>query len=163
MILVQIGVIHTPYDKSTGAPIQSKYGSDVRGEVEVYDRFAEGLDDLDGFERIWLVYGADRASIPRLKVIPYRDTVERGVFSTRSPSRPNSICISVVRLIARKKNRLEIEGIDMLDGTPLYDIKPYVPAVDAFPDSRGGWFEAVRGEERGDVKHADERFYSENQ
>jgi tRNA-Thr(GGU) m(6)t(6)A37 methyltransferase TsaA len=160
MELVQIGVIHTPFNESSGTPIQPSYGSNAKGEVEVYEQYADGLDDIDGFERIWLVFGADRARKPRLKVIPYRDTVERGVFSTRSPSRPNSICISPVRLIKRRDNFLEIEGVDMLDGSPLYDIKPYIAAVDAYPDSAGGWFEEVRGEERGDVTRADERFGS---
>ena len=161
MELVQIGVIHTPFGESSGAPIQPVYGKKELGEVEVFEQYAEGLDDVDGFERIWLIFGADRAREPRLKVIPYRDTIERGVFATRSPSRPNSICISPVRLVKRRGNVLEIQGVDMLDGSPLYDIKPYIASIDAYPDSAGGWFDKVRGDERGDVTRADNRFSSD--
>lgn len=160
MKLVQIGVIHTPFEAASGTPIQPVYGRDTKGEVEVFPDFAEGLDDLDGFDRIWLVYGADRARPPHLKVVPYRDTVERGVFATRAPSRPNPICISSVRLLKRRGNILEVAEIDMLDGSPLYDIKPYVARIDAFPDAKGGWFEKARGK-HGDVDKADERFEGE--
>ena len=160
MELVQIGVIHTPYKVASGTPIQAVYGRDARGEVEVYPEYAEGLDDIEGFDRIWLLYGADRARPPRLKVVPYRDTVERGVFATRAPSRPNSICISSVRLLERRGNILEIADIDILDGSPLYDIKPYIARTDAFPDAKGGWFEKASGEQ-GEVDRADERFEGE--
>ena len=155
MELVRIGTIHTPFTDSSGTPIQAAFGEEHAAEVEVFKEYAEGLDDIEGFDRIWLIYAADRARKFTLKVVPYRDTVERGVFATRSPSRPNSICISAVKLVARKGNMLEIAGVDMLDGSPLYDIKPYLPGFDSFPDSAGGWFDEVR---EGDVWNADERF-----
>ncbi len=160
MKLVQIGIIHTPFKQSSGTPIQPKYGKDARGEVEVFPEFAEGLDDLEGFDRIWLIFGAHRARPAGLKQVPYRDTVERGVFAIRSPSRPNPICISPVRLLEREGNRLMVAEVDMLDGTPLYDIKPYIARVDAYPDAKGGWFDSARGEREG-VERADDRFSSD--
>lgn len=163
MKLNQIGIIHTPFKEASGTPIQPIYGKDIQGEVEIFPEYAEGLDDIDGFTRIWLIFGTDRARPARLKQVPYRDTVERGVFAIRSPSRPNPLGLSAVRLIKRDGNRLLITDIDMLDGTPLYDIKPYIPGIDAYPDAGGGWFEKVRNEERGSVEKADDRFSNENQ
>jgi tRNA-Thr(GGU) m(6)t(6)A37 methyltransferase TsaA len=152
-----IGIIHTPFTEQSGTPIQPVYGQDAQGEVEIFEEYAEGLDDIDGFERIWLIFYLDRSRPAKLKQVPYRDTVERGVFSIRSPSRPNPIGISAVRLLGRNGNRLTISDIDILDGTPLLDIKPYIPRIDSWPDAKGGWFETVRGE-RKDVKSADGRF-----
>jgi tRNA-Thr(GGU) m(6)t(6)A37 methyltransferase TsaA len=99
----------------------------------------EGLRDLEGFDRLWLIYLFDRASEVQLVVRPYLDTAERGVFATRSPARSNHIGISVVRLLRVEQNRLYVADVDMLDGTPLLDIKPYVPAFDSFEESRAGW------------------------
>ena len=137
-----IGVIHSPYREPQGTPIQPAFGGDVRGEVEVFDEYAEALDDLEGFERIWLIFWLHRARPHRLRVVPYRDTEERGLFATRAPSRPNPIGLSVVRLVGREGNRLLVEGLDILDGTPLLDIKPYVPKIDAHSGSKAGWFDA---------------------
>lgn len=153
--LKPVGVIHSHYREPGGTPIQAVFGGDVQGEVEVFGEYAEALDDLEGFERIWLIYWLHRARSFRLKVVPYRDTVERGLFATRAPSRPNPVGLSVVRLIGRAGNSLRVEGLDILDGTPLLDIKPYVPLVDSYPDSRSGWFGAGR-ENR---KVADGRFH----
>jgi tRNA-Thr(GGU) m(6)t(6)A37 methyltransferase TsaA len=138
----RIGTIHTPFREAAGTPIQPVFGAGVEGVVEVDAELAPGLDDLDGFERVWLVYALDRAGPCALSVVPYRDVVARGVFATRAPSRPNGIGLSVVRLIAREGARLRVADLDVLDGTPLLDIKPYVPSVDAFPGSRDGWFGA---------------------
>lgn len=157
MELRQIGTIHTPFRESTGTPIQPRFGSEAAGTIEIFPQFAEGLEDLEGFERIWVVWSADRARPSRLKVVPYRDTVERGVFATRAPSRPNSIMISSVCLTGRKGNVLEVRELDMLDGSPVYDIKPYIPAVDSYPDAQAGWFDEVRG----GIENADERFEGE--
>ncbi len=159
MELIQIGIIHSSFKQSSGTPIQPVYGKDATGQVEVFQEYADGLTDLEGFERIWLIFGADRARPARLKQVPYRDTVERGVFAIRSPSRPNPICISPVKLLGIKENLLDVAEIDILDGSPLYDIKPYIPAADAFPDAAAGWFDKVRGRDRGDVESADERFH----
>ncbi|MCK4720017.1 tRNA (N6-threonylcarbamoyladenosine(37)-N6)-methyltransferase TrmO [bacterium] len=158
MELIQIGIIHSPFKKGKGTPVQPKFSGDSEGVVEVYPEFEGGLDDIDGFERIWLIFGAHKARKSLLKVIPYRDTVERGVYSTRSPARPNSICISPVRLVERDGRMLKIAGLDMLDGSPLYDIKPYIPKMDSFPDVKAGWYDEVRGD-RENVKEADDRFY----
>lgn len=138
-----IGIIHSPYKNPRGTPIQPVFADKVRGEVEVFDEFADALDDLDGFERVWLIFWLHRAGPHRLKVVPYRDTVERGLFATRAPIRPNPIGLSLVRLVGREGNRLQIEGLDILDGTPLLDIKPYIPKTDAFAESKAGWFDAV--------------------
>jgi len=102
-----------------------------------------GLADLDGFDRIWLIYCFDRAADPMLRVIPYRDTVEHGIFATRVPARPNPIGMSCVRLLAIEGNILHLADVDILDGTPLLDIKPYVPHYDNYPVERCGWIDHV--------------------
>jgi len=99
----------------------------------------EGLRDLEGFDRLWLIYQFDRASEVQLVVRPYLDTTVRGVFATRSPARPNHIGISMVRLLTVEGSRLHVADVDMLDGTPLLDIKPYVPVFDSVEQSRTGW------------------------
>ena len=113
-----------------------------------------GLQDLAGFARIWLIYELDRCSAPKLKVIPYLDNQARGIFATRSPSRPNPLGLSCVRLMGVADNILSIQDVDMLDGTPLLDIKPYVPKFDSFPDSLAGWFDHSINQ----VTNADNRF-----
>ncbi len=133
-----IGVIRSPYVQPRGTPIQS--GPDeTAATVEVDPAYAEGLADLEGFERIWLLTWMDRAGPCRLRIRPYMDNKERGLFSTRAPARPNPLGLSLVRLLAVRGNVLEIRGCDLLDGTPLLDIKPYAPRIDAFADSRAGW------------------------
>ncbi len=148
-----IGVIHTPFHGATGTPIQTAFAEGAEGQVEVRDEVAEGLKDLEGFERIWLIYAFDRASDARLLVIPYRDTVHRGVFSTRAPCRPNPIGLSCVRLIRIEGNVLHVRNVDMLDGTPLLDIKPYAPRFDHFQVDRCGWLDRSD-----DHRVADDRF-----
>ena len=136
-----IGVIHSPYSVQAGTPIQPTYGGGARGEVLVAPEYAAALDDLEGFERIWLVYWLDRAGTFRPRVIPYRDDHEHGLFATRSPQRPNPLGLSAVRLLDREGPLLRVAELDILDGTPLLDIKPYVPAFDAYPAARAGWFD----------------------
>jgi tRNA-Thr(GGU) m(6)t(6)A37 methyltransferase TsaA len=149
-----IGVIHTPFASQKGTPIQPTYAKDAVGEVILDPPFVPGLKDLDGFERIWLLYLLDRARAWRPLVVPYRDIEERGLFATRAPSRPCPIGLSVVEIVSVTGNTVSVRGVDMLDNTPLLDIKPYIPAIDAFPVSRAGWFdERVR-----DAKTADDRF-----
>jgi tRNA-Thr(GGU) m(6)t(6)A37 methyltransferase TsaA len=143
-----IGVIHTPFQETEGMPIQPSGARGIRGTVEVLPEFAEGLKDLDGFSHVTLVYHLHRAREHRLIVTPYMEAEPRGVFATRAPSRPNPIGLSTVRLIAVRGNTLEIEGVDMLDGTPLLDIKPYVPEFDDHAEIRIGWLEAHRGRSR---------------
>lgn len=138
-----IGIIRTGYRAAAGTPIQTATApEDALGTVELRPEFAAGLKDLDGFERIWLIYWFDRVSDPELLVKPYLDHTERGVFATRAPARPNRIGMSPVRLLGIDGNVLRIAGVDMLDGTPLLDIKPYLPAFDHFEVKRTGWYPA---------------------
>ena len=149
-----IGVIHTSFQQSQGTPIQGTAGGGAQGVVELYPEFTLGLLDVEGFERLWLIYLLDRAAAPRLTARPYLDTQDRGVFATRAPSRPNHIGLSAVRLLGVEENRLHVADVDMLDGTPLLDIKPYVPAFDSFEVTRVGWY---AGKSAKDVV-ADDRF-----
>jgi tRNA-Thr(GGU) m(6)t(6)A37 methyltransferase TsaA len=155
--IAPIGVIHTPFKHAKGTPIQAVAGKNFRAVVELLPEFTSGLRDLSGFERIWLIYFLDRASAVQMVVRPYMDTAERGVFATRSPARPNHIGLSAVRLLSVEENRLQIADVDILDGTPLLDIRPYVPAFDSFEQSRTGW---LTGKTAMEVV-ADERFERE--
>ncbi|MFP5266684.1 MAG: tRNA (N6-threonylcarbamoyladenosine(37)-N6)-methyltransferase TrmO [Acidobacteriota bacterium] len=152
----QIGIIRTPYRVPAGTPIQPAAGAGVKGWVEVFDEFVPGLRDLSGFERVWLIYWFHRAAGGgvNLKVKPFLDKKTHGLFATRAPIRPNLIGISAVRLLKRSGNRLRVEDLDMVDGTPLLDIKPYVPQFDSFQNSACGW---VRDADPRTVL-ADERF-----
>jgi tRNA (adenine37-N6)-methyltransferase len=150
-----IGVVRTPFREPAGTPIQSVYGQDIAGQVLLHEPYDSALDDIEGFDRLWLVYWMDGVSEFRPRIIPYRDTQEHGLFATRSPSRPNPIGISVVRLLRREGNILHIADIDMVDGTRLIDIKPYIPAFDAHPGCRAGWVDTTKVDRR----RADSRFH----
>jgi tRNA-Thr(GGU) m(6)t(6)A37 methyltransferase TsaA len=141
IIFRPIGVIHSPFKDQAGTPIQPRYAEDAVGTVVVDEAFQAALRDLEGFERIWLIYYFHRSGPWRPLVVPFRADVERGLFATRAPARPNSIGMSAVKLVAVKGNVLEVQGLDILDGTPLLDIKPYVPAFDVYPGSRAGWLD----------------------
>ncbi len=134
-----IGVIRTPFASPEGVPIQPAAAKGVVGRAELDPGLADGLKDLDGFSHVILIYHFDRARPAALKVKPFLDSMERGVFATRSPARPNAIGISVVRLLAIEKNVIYIENVDIVDGTPLLDVKPYVPRFDGAEDVRIGW------------------------
>ena len=134
-----IGIIHTPWNQAGGAPIQPAAAGDAEGYADLDPRYAAGLKDLEGFERIWLVYVFDRAGQARLTVKPFMDDAERGVFATRAPCRPNPIGISCVRLVRVEGTRLHLREVDMLDQTPLLDIKPYAPQFDGYAVERAGW------------------------
>ena len=139
-VMHEIGVIHTPCTDKSQTPIQSSR-SQVNGLVEVYPQFAEGLQDLEGFSHIILLYAYLESSGYLLIVKPFLDDQLHGLFATRYPDRPNPIGLSVVRLLKRRDNILEIEGVDMLDDTPLLDIKPYVPEFDIRTGTRNGWYD----------------------
>ncbi|MGO8718237.1 MAG: tRNA (N6-threonylcarbamoyladenosine(37)-N6)-methyltransferase TrmO [Acidobacteriaceae bacterium] len=141
IVLRPIGFIRTPFTRTEGTPIQSRFADGVEGTVDLLPEFAPGLRDIEGFDRLWLLFAFDRASDPRLAVRPYLDTDEHGVFATRSPARPNRLGISSVRLLRVEGNRLHVADVDILDGTPLLDIKPCVPAFDYLPATRIGWLE----------------------
>jgi tRNA-Thr(GGU) m(6)t(6)A37 methyltransferase TsaA len=134
-----IGVIHSVFTEPSGVPIQPRYAKGVEGTVEVFEPFAEGLRDLEGFERIWLIYWFHKAPPARLVVVPFKDQAERGVFATRAPCRPNPIGLSCVRLLGVQGKTLAVAEVDVLDGTPLLDIKPYAPQFDHFQVKRVGW------------------------
>lgn len=155
MVLRAIGIIRSPHRGVAGTPIQPAYAEECEGEVVVEERLAPALADLEGFERIWLLYGFHRAGPFQPRVVPYRDDREHGLFATRAPCRPNPIGLSVVRLLGRDRNVLRVAGLDVLDRTPLYDIKPYVPAFDAFGASKAGWLD----EHRAQRTRADGRFH----
>ena len=143
--LTPIGIIHSPFRQATGTPVQPSAAKGVEGAVEVFEEYAAGLKDLAGFERIWLLYWFDRAEVeaPALIVKPYLDNTRRGVFATRAPGRPNPIGLSSVHLLRIQRNKLDIRDVDILDGTPLLDIKPYVPQFDIFRVARSGWLEGT--------------------
>jgi tRNA-Thr(GGU) m(6)t(6)A37 methyltransferase TsaA len=151
-----IGMIHSPFQTIEGMPIQPSGATGVQGTIELFPRFSQGLRDLDGFSHIVLIYHFHRSTGYSLLVIPFLDSVERGVFATRAPKRPNSIGLSVVRLVQVDGNILHVEDIDVLDGTPLLDIKPYVPEFDQHLGDRIGWLEHVR--DRVQKLRADDRF-----
>jgi tRNA-Thr(GGU) m(6)t(6)A37 methyltransferase TsaA len=151
-----IGVIHTPFIEAAGTPIQPAYGHGVEGQVWLDESGAQALDGIESFERIWLIYWMDRAGVFKPRVVPYRDTREYGLFATRSPNRPNPIGISPVRLLRREGRVLHVSDIDILDGTFLLDLKPYVPSFDAFPVSRAGWLDKPGV----DTRVADGRFHA---
>jgi len=154
--ITAIGTIHSPFKTLENMPIQPKGAKDEIGTVVVQEEFVEGLEDLAGFSHIYLIYQFHRAARETLTVTPFMDDTPRGVFSTRSPLRPNHIGISIVELIGVEKNRVKVRGIDTLDGTPLLDIKPYIASFDAVQESRSGWMQGSEKEVA--AKKSDNRF-----
>ena len=151
-----IGIIHTPFKEQEGTPIQPRRGRGIAGTVEIFPEYAEGLADLAGFSHVYLIYHMHRSEGFKLKVIPYLDNTERGVFATRAPRRPNPVGLSVVRLVKVTGRTLHIEDLDILDGTPLLDIKPFVSGFDEPEDYRIGWLEGKS--DRAGATDADQRF-----
>jgi tRNA-Thr(GGU) m(6)t(6)A37 methyltransferase TsaA len=140
IVMASIGVIRSPFAAGDEIPIQPIF-SEALSRVELYPEYADGLLGIEGFSYIILLYALHRSSGYALQVKPFLDHRERGLFATRHPRRPNPIGLSVVRLLRRDGATLEVEGIDVLDGTPLLDIKPYVPDFDLKPDARAGWYD----------------------
>ncbi len=151
-----IGIIHSPYKSIEDMPIQPKGASEVAGQVIVDEKYLDGLQDLDGFSHIYLLYSFHEAIRTEMSVVPFMDKQTRGVFATRSPLRPNHIGISIVNLTRVEDNKVFVKGIDILDGTPLLDIKPYIEKFDAVKDSVSGWLQASDKEIR--KKRSDKRF-----
>lgn len=143
MRLKPIGIIHSPFKKKQDTPFQPVKSHKI-GRVEVYNEFARGLQDITGFSHIILIYRFHKSKGYKLLVKPFLDSQLRGLFSTRYPRRPNQIGISVVQLLRRENNVLLVKGIDVLDCTPLLDIKPYVPDFDAAKRVRLGWLKSKR-------------------
>ncbi|HEX2979219.1 MAG TPA: tRNA (N6-threonylcarbamoyladenosine(37)-N6)-methyltransferase TrmO [Anaerolineaceae bacterium] len=138
-LLRPIGVIHTPFTEKTATPIQAAR-SDTRGWVEVAAEYADGLCGVEDFSHLYLIYAFHASQGYQLQVEPFLDDRLHGLFATRFPYRPNPIGLSVVRLVQRAGCRLDFEGADMLDGTPLLDIKPYIPEFDHFEVTQTGWY-----------------------
>ncbi|WP_022665993.1 tRNA (N6-threonylcarbamoyladenosine(37)-N6)-methyltransferase TrmO [Desulfospira joergensenii] len=139
-----IGTIHTPFDDLKGMPIQPSGAKDVKGIIEVFQEYEQGLNDLEGFSHIILLYHFNKSRGFDLMVTPFLDTQKRGLFSTRAPRRPNPIGLSIVEILGREKNKIFIKGIDVLNKTPLLDIKPYVPRFDTKEVSASGWLEQTQ-------------------
>ncbi len=134
-----IGIISSPFKENVGVPRQAVGASDIKGTIEIFDEFSAGLKDLDGFSHIVVIFHLHKVKNPSIKACPPWDGKEHGVFATRSPYRPNPIGLSVVRLESIEQNILHILGVDMADGTPVLDIKPYVPDLNPTKDVRIGW------------------------
>ena len=134
-----IGIINSPFDEPVNMPIQSASAAGVSGTVEIFYEFAPGLKDIEGFSHVILIYAFHRSDGYKLLVKPFLEDVVHGVFAIRAPKRPNPIGFSIVKLIKKDKNILHIENVDVLNGTPLLDIKPYVPEFDCFNDANSGW------------------------
>lgn len=154
--LKPVGVIHSPFKELEGMPIQPTGAAGISGTVEVFAEYRDGLKDLEGFSHIVLLYYFHCSRGCKLHVVPYLDTEMRGVFATRAPRRPNPIGLSVVRLEMIRDGVLHIQNVDILDGTPLLDIKPYVPEFDPQVEVRTGWLEKA-GESAAHQK-SDDRF-----
>ncbi len=151
-----IGLVHTPFKKIEGMPIQPSGAAQIQGSVEIFPEFADGLQDIEDFSHLILLYHFHRTQASKLLVTPFLDSRSHGIFATRAPTRPNPIGLSIVRLLERVGNILQIENVDLLDGTPVLDIKPYVPEFDQHPADRIGWLEQARGQVR--AKRSDDRF-----
>jgi len=154
--LEPIGVIHTPYNQPQGTPIHPTGGRDVEGWIDIFPKFSDGLLDLDGFSHIVLVFYFHLIPEFQLLVTPFMDDKIRGVFATRSPRRPNHIGISVVRLVKIEGNKIYFKDCDILDGTPLLDVKPYFPDLNPDDKIEQGW---TKGKQQGlQTKTDDGRF-----
>jgi tRNA (adenine37-N6)-methyltransferase len=157
IIYKPIGVIRSGHTGHEDAPIQSVYAAGCQGRAEVFPEYEAGLRDLEGFSHIYLLYHLHRAGPARLIVMPFLQDVEHGVFATRAPCRPNPIGLSIVTLERREGNILYLDGVDVLDGTPLLDIKPYTARFDRVETTRNGWQDEVDDEtarQRGTRGHA---------
>lgn len=142
-----IGVIHSPYRDRDEAPYQG-YRTKEISRIEVFGEFEEGLQDIDGFSHIVIIYWFHRSHGYHLIVETPWDDVPHGLFTTRSPHRPCPLALTVVELVSRDRNILKVRGLDAIDGSPLLDIKPYVPAVDGRSVVKSGWLERRLGKER---------------
>jgi tRNA-Thr(GGU) m(6)t(6)A37 methyltransferase TsaA len=151
-----IGIIHSPFTEPEDMPIQPAGAAGIKGTVEVFEDFHAGLKDLDGFSHIILLYHFHRSHSFNLHVVPFMDSEPRGLFATRAPKRPNPIGLSVVQLDKIEDGVLRIQNVDILDGTPLLDIKPYVREFDAQVEVRTGWLRKAK--ETVSSRKSDDRF-----
>jgi tRNA-Thr(GGU) m(6)t(6)A37 methyltransferase TsaA len=138
-----IGMIHSEHQAAEKTPIQPAYAKGCKGRAEIFPEFEKGLQDVEGFSHVYLIYHFHHSKSVKLTVKPFLQDVERGVFATRAPCRPNAIGLSVVELVRRDGNVLYLDGLDILDGTPLLDIKPYTAKFDCITTTRNGWQDEV--------------------
>ena len=158
--MVPIGTIHTPFERPGNMPIQPAGGTGIHGTIEIFEEYRDGLSDLEGFSHIILIFAFHLSKGFDLRVVPFMDTAERGVFATRAPRRPNPIGLSVVQLDRIRGGTIHIQNVDIIDGTPLLDIKPYVPEFDRPQEIRTGWLEDARksvADRRSDDRFGDVR------
>ena len=151
-----IGIIETPFNDLKGMPIQPSGAADIQGTIIINREYEQGLSDIEGFSHIILLYHFHQSKGYNLMVTPFMDDQKRGLFSTRAPRRPNPIGLSIVQLIKRDKNRISIKGIDVLNKTPLIDIKPYVPGFDARDVTKLGWLD--KNYKKSESLKSDDRF-----
>jgi tRNA-Thr(GGU) m(6)t(6)A37 methyltransferase TsaA len=154
-----IGVAHSPFCELVNMPVQPKGAKDITATIEIEPEYVDGLKDLDGFTHIYLIYYFHKVKSPKLQVVPFNDKTNtpRGVFATRTPMHPNSLGLSVVELVSVEDNRVVIRGVDILDGTPIIDIKPYIENFDKIEgESRSGWMKSSLDEVS--QKKSDDRF-----
>ena len=151
-----IGVIHSPFTSLEQMPIQPTGAASAPGTIEVFPEFAAGLQDLEGFSHLYLLYHLHQVRQARLQVIPFLDSRPRGVFATRAPSRPNPIGLSLVELLRIEGSALHVSRLDVLDGTPLLDIKPYIPEFEEPQNVRIGWL--AQAKEQARSQKSDDRF-----
>ena len=154
--LTPIGYAKSPFSRLANMPIQPKGAKGVIGEIIINPELAKGLSDLEGFSHIYLIYYFHKAGESKLTVKPFMDNKPRGVFATRSPIRPGHIGISIVELLSVDDNVLTISGIDLLDETPILDVKPYIEKFDHPENSKSGWLNA--SEDEISKKRSDDRF-----
>jgi len=153
-----IGIIHSPFSERRGMPIQPAGARGVKGWIEIAAPYRQGLKDLESFSHIILLYHFHLSKDYHLEVIPFLDTVPRGLFATRAPRRPNPLGLSIVKLTGIKGGVLHIEDVDIVTGTPLLDIKPYVPSFDIVTEATGGWTQGKEKEVR--AMRSDGRFHA---
>lgn len=140
-----IGVIHTPHKDTNNMPIQPIAAEGIKGHIELLPEYSQGLTDLEGFSHITLIYFFHKIKGYKLMVKPFMDTVEHGIFACKAPKRPNAIGTSTVKLLRIENNIIYVEQVDMLDGTPLIDIKPFFPKYDNRLNAKAGWLETKKG------------------
>lgn len=157
MHITPIGTIKTPFKQLEEMPIQPKGAMRAEGKLILEEAYALGLKDLEGFSHIYLFYHFHKANRTELTVTPFMDTVPRGVFATRSPLRPSHIGMSITKIVSISDNIVNVEGIDVLDGTPLLDIKPYIPQFDSVADVKTGWMDSKSDKDVASTK-SDDRF-----
>jgi len=146
-IIKPIGVIRTPHKDKDKTPIQPCFAFDFQGEIEVFSEYTDGLKDLDQFSHVYLLYIFDKEDQVKLNVKPFLQDIKRGIFATRAPCRPNHIGLSIVKLLSIQKNLLKFSGADILDATPLIDIKPYTKLFDCIKDTKNGWQDEIEEKE----------------